>query len=98
VPKYRSALVVLTYTVIGGLVAKWTIIKVPFVLYTLTQGSSLTSYTVQEQLDNIMPNILPLMLTFLIYWLLQKKVSPLICMVGLMIFGVIGYSIGILGI
>lgn len=97
VPRLRSALIVLTYTVIGGLVAKWTVIKVPFVLYTLKQEGIITSYTVQEQLDNIMPNILPLLLTFLVYWLLNKKVSPLTCMLGLMIFGVIGYALGILG-
>lgn len=97
-PKFRSSMVVLTYTVIGGLVAKWTAIKVPFVLYTLNKDNITTSYTVQQQLDNIMPNILSLLLTFLIYWLLHKKVSPLICMIGLMVFGVLGYSLGILGI
>jgi len=49
-------------------------------------------------LDNIMPNLLPLALTILVYWLLHKKVSPLICMISLMIFGIAGYALGILGI
>lgn len=99
VPRFRSALIVLTYTVIGGLVAKWTTIKVPFVLYTLTHGDgTVTNYTVQEQLDNIMPNLLPLVLTILVYWLLHKKVSPLICMISLMIFGIAAYALGILGV
>lgn len=98
VHKFRSAMVVLTYTVIGGLVAKWTYINVPFVLYTLKQDNITTSFTVQKQLDNIMPNILSLFLTFLIYWLLNKKVSPLVCMIGLMIFGILGYALGLLGI
>lgn len=98
VMRLKSAMIVLTYTVIGGLVAKWTTIKVPFVLYTIKKDNVTISFTVQEQLDNIMPNILPLLLTFLIYWLLHKKVSPLVCMIGLMIFGIIGYGLGILGI
>ncbi|GFZ33998.1 hypothetical protein CSC2_45240 [Clostridium zeae] len=98
VPKLKNIMAVLTYTVIGGLVAKWTIIKAPLVLYTLNKDNTTVAFTVQQQLDNIMPNLLSLLLIFLVYWLLHKRVSPLICMIGLMIFGIAGYAFGILGI
>ena len=98
IPKIKSAMAALTYTVMGGLVAKWTIIKVPLVLYTVERDNNVISITAQQQLDSIMPNILPLLLTFLMYWLLKKKVSPLICMVGLMILGIVGYAFGFLGL
>ena len=89
---------VFTYTVMGGLVARWTILKVTTVLYTLEKDNKTISFTIQQQLDNIMPNLLPLLLTFFVYWLLKKKVSPIICMIGLMILGIIGYALGFLGL
>lgn len=96
-PKLKNSMAVLTYTVIGGLVAKWTIIKVPFALYSVNGNSGTVTVTAQQQLDTIMPNLLPLLLTFLIYWLLKKKVSPILCILGLMVLGVVGYSLGLLG-
>ncbi|QAT39171.1 mannose/fructose/sorbose PTS transporter subunit IID [Clostridium sp. JN-9] len=97
-PKLKNSMAVLTYTIIGGLVAKWTVIKVPFVLYSINSKNGVITATVQQQLDSIMPNILPLMLTFFVYWLLKKKVSPMICMFGLMILGIAGYALGFLGL
>ncbi|MDF2882343.1 MAG: hypothetical protein K0R54_2900 [Clostridiaceae bacterium] len=97
-PKLKNSMAVLTYTIIGGLVAKWTIIKVPFVLYSVKGSSGVITVTAQQQLDTIMPNLLPFILTFLIYWLLKKKVSPMICMIGLMLLGIVGYAFGFLGL
>lgn len=95
-PKIKNIMTVLSYTIIGGLVAKLTYINVPYVIYSYVKGGTLVKATVQEQLDSILPNLLPLVLTFFIYWLLKKKISPLLCMLGLMILGIVGYGIGIL--
>mgnify|MGYP001592146590 CR=1 FL=1 len=95
-PKIKNIMTVLSYTILGGLVAKWTYINVPYVIYTYYNGGKLVKATVQQQLDSILPNLLPLVLTFFIYWLLKKKISPLLCMLGLMILGIVGYGMGIL--
>ena len=95
-PKVKNIMTVLSYTILGGLVAKWTYINVPYVIYSYVKGGTVVTATVQQQLDGIMPNLLSLFLTFFIYWLLKKKISPLICMMGLMILGIVGYGMGIL--
>ncbi|MGF7429630.1 mannose/fructose/sorbose PTS transporter subunit IID [Thermoanaerobacterium thermosaccharolyticum] len=96
-PKIMKTVTVLAYTVMGGLVARWTAINVPIQLYSYRTGGKLVIVTVQQQLDAIMPNLLPLLLTFFIYWLLRRKVSPIICIIGLMLLGIIGYTLGVLG-
>lgn len=96
IPRMKNVMTVLAYTIMGGLVAKWTTINIPVVLYSFNKDGRMVSVTIQQQLDAIMPNLMPLILTFIIYWLLSKKVSPLICMISLMILGVTGYSLGFL--
>lgn len=95
--KFVKAISVLAYTVVGGLVAKWTTINVPVKLYSYTFKGKVITSTLQNQLDAILPNLLPLALTFFVFWLLKKKVSPTIIILGLMVVGVVGYSLGILG-
>ncbi|HEY4537914.1 MAG TPA: PTS system mannose/fructose/sorbose family transporter subunit IID, partial [Erysipelothrix sp.] len=38
----------------------------------------------------------PLLLTFLCMWLLKKKVSPIVIILGLFVVGVVGHVIGLL--
>lgn len=96
IPKLRNVLTVLSYTIMGGLVAKWTYINVPVVIYSFIKDGKLVNITLQHQLDTIMPNLLPLVLTFAIAWLLKKRVPPLICMILLMLLGIAGYTFGFL--
>ncbi len=50
-----------------------------------------TSFEVQAILNSFMPNLLPLLLVLLIWWLLAKKdVSPMTIMVVVMLVGVLG--------
>lgn len=46
-------------------------------------------------LDTIMPNLLPLGLVWLVYWLIKKRVSPILIMLGLILFGVLCSLAGI---
>lgn len=85
--------------IMGALVARWTSIKVPFVLSTVTNAAGEeTVTTVQSVLDSLLPGLLALGLTFLCMHLLKKKISPIWLIFGLFAVGIIGYWIGLLGL
>ena len=52
--------------------------------------------TLQNNLDQLIPGLVPLLLTFLCMWLLRKKVSPILIILGLFIVGIVGHVIGLL--
>lgn len=52
---------------------------------------------IQQMLDDIFPGLLSLGLTFLIYYLLQKKVKVTWIIFGVFIFSILGVYIGLLG-
>ena len=52
--------------------------------------------TLQSILDGIMPGLIGLGGTWLYYFLLKKKVNPVILIFGTMIIGVIGAYFGVL--
>jgi len=54
--------------------------------------------TVQTILDQLMPGLVPLLLTFACMWLLRKKVNPLWIIVGFFVIGIAGYAVGLLGL
>lgn len=63
------------------------------------QGLSLTSTkvtTLQNNLDSLIPGLAALCLTFLCMWLLKKKVSPIIIIIGIFIVGIAGHVVGLL--
>lgn len=57
-------------------------------------GDSVTS--LQSVLDGIMPGMLGLAFLGLYYWLLGKKVSPVVLILGTMLLGVVGVYFGVL--
>ncbi|KRL05953.1 PTS system mannose/fructose/sorbose family transporter subunit IID [Liquorilactobacillus oeni] len=62
-------------------------------------GLSLTARkvtTLQDNLDSLIPGLAALLLTFLCMWLLKKKVSPIVIILGIFVVGVLGHVIGIL--
>ncbi|STY45048.1 PTS system mannose-specific EIID component [Listeria grayi] len=52
--------------------------------------------TLQNNLDNLIPGLAAVLLTFFCMWLLKKKVSPIIIILGLFVVGVGGHVIGLL--
>ncbi|GMG67102.1 PTS system mannose/fructose/sorbose family transporter subunit IID [Tetragenococcus halophilus] len=63
------------------------------------EGRALSSTevtTLQDNLDELIPGLAGLLLTFLCMWLLRKNVSPIIIILGLFVFGVVGHVIGLL--
>lgn len=52
--------------------------------------------TLQDNLDDLIPGLAAVLLTFLCMWLLKKNVSPIVIIIGLFIVGIVGHVIGIL--
>lgn len=52
--------------------------------------------TLQNNLDQLIPGLAALLLTFLCMWLLKKKVSPIVIILSLFVVGVVGHVIGLL--
>jgi PTS system mannose-specific IID component len=62
-------------------------------------GLSLSSTqvtTLQDNLNSLIPGLVPLLLTLLCMWLLKKKVSPIVIIVALFVIGIVGHVIGLL--
>lgn len=52
--------------------------------------------TLQQNLDSLIPGLAGLLLTFLCMWLLKKKVSPIVIIIGLFVVGIAGHLVGLL--
>lgn len=65
--------------------------------FVLQIGTGETATSLQSVLDSIMPGMVGLCVTWLYYWLLSKKVSPLYLICGTIIVGIAGAFFGILG-
>lgn len=58
--------------------------------------SNIKVTTLQDNLDQLIPGLAALLLTFFCMWLLKKKVSPIVIILGLFVVGVGGHYIGLL--
>ena len=47
--------------------------------------------TLQQNLDSLIPGLAALLLTLLCCWLLKKKVSPIVIIIGLFVVGVVAH-------
>nr|WP_237386897.1 PTS mannose transporter subunit IID [Xenorhabdus sp. Sc-CR9] len=85
--------------VMGALVNKWTKVNIPLVVSEVPDPitGEMKVTTVQTILDQLMPGLMPLLLTFGCMWLLRKKVNPLWIIVGFFILGIVGFRFGFLG-
>lgn len=85
--------------VMGALVNKWTHVNIPLVVSTITDPTGAVHVTtIQTILDQLMPGLVPLLLTFGCMWLLRKKVNALWIIMGFFVLGIVGYAIGLLGV
>ena len=84
--------------VMGALVNKWTHVNIPLVVSTVVDPNGAEQVTtVQTILDQLMPGLVPLLLTFGCMWLLRKKVNALWIIIGFFVIGIAGYAAGLLG-
>ncbi|WP_063656858.1 PTS mannose transporter subunit IID [Candidatus Arsenophonus triatominarum] len=84
--------------VMGALVNKWTNVNIPLVVSEIKNPNTgeVTITTVQTILNQLMPGLVPLLLTFGCMWLLRRKVNPLWIIIGFFILGIVGYWAGFL--
>lgn len=83
--------------VMGALVSKWTSVNIPLVVSTITmQDGKIAITTVQDIFNQLMPGLVPLILTFACMSLLRKKVNALWIIFGLFAIGIFGYAFGLL--
>ena len=69
------------------------------ILGKVADGLSLSpekANTLQGQLNSLIPGLMGLALTFLCMWLLKKKVSPIVMILGLFVVGIIAHVIGLM--
>ncbi|KRN27948.1 pts system, mannose-specific iid component [Lactobacillus selangorensis] len=74
-------------------------IKKALTEYNLGKGMALSKIkvtTLQDNLDQLIPGLAGLLLTFLCMWLLKKKVSPIIIILGIFVVAILLHVIGIL--
>ena len=86
--------------VMGALVSKWTHIDFPTVVSQAEQYSTgeVETKTLQNILDDLLPGIAALGLTFLSMYLLNKKINALWIILGMFVLGILGAWSGFLGI
>ena len=96
--KITTGASILGLFIMGGLVAKWASLKIPYVIAKYQQDGKEVVRTVQSTLDELLPNLVPLLLTFLCMNLLKKKVSAIAIILVMFGLGVAGRYYGILGL
>lgn len=52
--------------------------------------------TLQNNLDSLIPGLAGLLITFICMWLLKKKVSPIVIILGLFVLGIVFHLIGLM--
>lgn len=78
--------------VMGALVNKWTHVNIPLEVSRIKNPTTGTEdiATVQMILDQLMPGLVPLLLTFACMWLLRRKVNALWIIIGFFGLGILG--------
>lgn len=89
--KLTESAKIMGLVVVGAMIATMVNINIPAVLNI--NGAEVV---VQQIFDDICPKLLPLLLTFGCYHLLQKKVSGTAIMIGLLVLGVLLTWVGLL--
>jgi len=77
--------------VVGAMVASMVRVVTPIVF-----DFNGAEVVLQDMFDSVLPAILPLGITFLIYWLVKKGLKMTTIMLGIIVFSILGVVIGIL--
>ena len=92
ISKVTDAFAILGLMVVGAMSAERVLINIPL-SFTIGQ----TTVAIQEVLDGLIPNIVPLAVVLVTWNLISKKKSVMSIMLGLMVLSIIGTYLGILG-
>ena len=89
--EFTRAATVLGMIVVGALIASYVSVNIATPEYLSMQ----CTIDIQSILDSIMPCLLPLVLTFFMYGLVKKNVSPMMNILILVVIGIVGGFLGI---
>ena len=89
--EFTRAATVLGMIVVGALIASYVSVNIATPEYLSMQGT----IDIQSILDSIMPCLLPLVVTFFMYGLVKKNVSPMMNILILVVIGIVGAFLGI---
>lgn len=92
-PKLTYGASIIGLMIIGAMIPGMVSVKIAGIM-----GSGDSAVEIQKIIDGIMPYILPLGLTTIIYTLLQKKLKVIYILIGLMALGIIGTFFGIFAV
>lgn len=84
---------ILGLTVIGGLIASFVNLKIATII---DLGNKVSVNIQQDIFDKIVPNILPLLYTLFMFWLLKKGKKPITLIIFTLVIGIAGRRFGIL--
>ncbi len=84
---------ILGLTVIGGLIASFVNLKIATII---NLGNKVTVNIQQDVFDKIIPNILPLLYTLFMFYLLKKGKKPITLILVTLVIGIAGRRFGIL--
>ncbi len=89
--EFTISATVLGMIVVGALIASYVSVTLATPEYLSMSGT----IDIQSILDSIMPCLLPLVLTFFMYGLVKKNVSPMVNILILVVIGIVGGFLGI---
>lgn len=93
IDKITDLAAIAAYTIVGGFIPLLVYINIP-----LEISSGDTVISIQQTLDDLVPGLLGVLYTFLMYWLItKKKVSAVKLIFLTMLVAVVGVYLGILG-
>ncbi|WP_156299400.1 PTS system mannose/fructose/sorbose family transporter subunit IID [Streptobacillus canis] len=89
--KFTKSITILGLTVVGAMIASFIGLTTKIVI-----PAGEASVNLQESFDKVMPKLLPVAYTFLMLYLLRKKVSPLNLVLITLVIGIVGTYLGII--
>ncbi len=76
--------------VLGALVNKWTNINIPLIISKIEKTINITNIiTLQNIFDQLIPGLIPLILTLICMWLLNKKINPFFIIISLFLISIV---------
>lgn len=86
-----KTMTVLGLIVVGGLAASYVSVNIPVVI--IPPGGETAAVDVDAMINNIFPNILPLLLTIFVFWLYSKKKKSPLFIMGVILLLAIGLTV-----
>lgn len=90
--KITEAFSIIGLTVVGNMAFSRVTVECPL---QFTVGE--VDIVVQDMFDTLLPGVIPLVITILVWWMVSKKMNPTLIIVVIFIVGIVGSLTGVLG-